>query len=97
LILRQRIPDLKGIKWTDLSGMSRIELKDLTWDLHELARALANRPGEDSTTGSRPPASNNRHQRDTKGEQSSDRSYWGDKTGGGGGAATNGSKQKLPG
>ncbi|MEE3504511.1 hypothetical protein [Acidiphilium acidophilum] len=87
---RQRIPGLKDIKRTDLSAMSRVELEELTWDLHELARALANRAGEDSTTSSRPPSSDNPYRRNTKSEQSSDRSDRDDKTDGGGGSAPGG-------
>lgn len=87
---RQRIPGLKDIKRTDLSAMSRVELEELTWDLHELARALANHAGEDSTTSSRPPSSDNPYRRNTKSEQSSERSDRDDKTDGGGGSAPGG-------
>lgn len=86
---RQRIPGLKDIKRTDLSAMSRAELEELTWDLHELARTLANRTGEDSTTSSRPPSSDNPYRRDTKSQQNSDRSDR-DDDGGGGGSAPGG-------
>ena len=43
-------PDLNDIKRTDLAVMSREELEELAWRLHELARLLANRAGEDSST-----------------------------------------------
>ena len=43
----QFAPDLKDIDQTDLAAMSREELEDLAWRLHELARALANRAGEE--------------------------------------------------
>jgi transposase len=49
--------DLNDIKRTDLAVMSREELEELAWRLHELARLLANRAGEDSSTSSRPPSS----------------------------------------
>lgn len=55
LMPRQRIPSLKDIKRTELSAMSRVEIEELTWGLHELTRTLANRAGEDSTI-SFPPA-----------------------------------------
>ena len=87
---RQRIPGLKDIKRTDLSAMSLAELEELTWDLHELARSLTNRAGEDSRTSSRPPSSDNPYRRDSKSEQSSDRSDRDDNTGGDGGSAPGG-------
>ena len=87
---RPRIPGLKDIKRADLSAMSRAELEELTWDLHELARSLTNRAGEDSRTSSRPPSSDNPYRRDSKSEQSSDRSDRDDNTGGDGGSAPGG-------
>ena len=59
-------PDLKDIKRTDLAVMSREELEDLAWRLHELARLLANREGEDSSTSSRPPSSDNPYRREAR-------------------------------
>ena len=61
-------PDLNDIKRTDLAALSRKELEDLAWRLHELARSLANRLGEDSTTSSRPPSSDDPYRRDQRGE-----------------------------
>ncbi len=66
-------PDLKDIDRTDLAAMSREELEDLAWRLHELARALANRAGEDSRTSSRPPSSDDPYRRDGRGAGGADR------------------------
>jgi len=66
---RSTVPDLNDIKRTDLSAMSRDELENLTWRLHELARSLANRVGDDSTTSSRPPSSDDPYRRGGKGNQ----------------------------
>jgi transposase len=59
-------PDLKDIKRTDLAAMSREELEELAWRLHELARLLANRAGEDSSTSSRPPSSDDPYRRQAR-------------------------------
>ena len=48
--------------------MSREELEELAWRLHELARLLANRAGEDSSTSSRPPSSDNPYRREARGK-----------------------------
>jgi len=48
--------------------MPRKELEDLAWRLRELARTLANRAGEDSTTSSRPPSSDNPYRRGERGK-----------------------------
>jgi transposase len=61
-------PDLNDIKRTDLAVISREELEDLAWRWHELARSLANRAGEDSTTSSRPPSSDDPYRRDARGK-----------------------------
>ena len=53
--------------------MSREELEDLAWRLHKLARALANRAGEDSRTSSRPPSSDDPYRRDGRGAGGADR------------------------
>ncbi len=37
--------ELNDIKRSDLAGMSREQLEELAWRLHELARLLANRAG----------------------------------------------------
>jgi transposase len=60
-------PELKDIDRTELAAMPREELEDLAWRLHELARALANRAGEDSRTSSRPPSSDDPYRRHGKG------------------------------
>jgi transposase len=84
---RPRNPDLKDIKRTDLSAMSRADLEELTWRLHELARSLANRAGEDSTISSRPPSSDGPYRRDSKNEPGSSRPDRDDDTGGDTGSA----------
>ena len=67
--MRQRFdPDLIDIERTDLAGMSREELEDLAWRQREALRALANRMGEDSTTSSRPPSSDDPYRRDARGK-----------------------------
>ena len=40
----------------------------LAWRLHELARLLANRAGEDSSTSSRPPSSDDPYRREERGK-----------------------------
>ena len=62
------IPDLNDIERTDLASMSRKELEELAWRWRELARSLANRAGEDSTTSSRPPSSDDPYRRDARGQ-----------------------------
>ena len=44
---RRFAPELNDIKRSDLAVMSREQLEELAWRLHELARLLANRAGED--------------------------------------------------
>jgi hypothetical protein len=65
---RLRILELTQYERADLSGLPRHELEDLAWRFRELARSLANRLGEDSTTSSRPPSSNDPYRRDAAGE-----------------------------
>ena len=65
---RQFAPELNDIKRSDLAGMSREELEELAWRLHELARSLANRAGEDSSTSSRPPSSDDPYRREERGK-----------------------------
>ena len=48
--------------------MSREQLEELAWRLHELARSLANRAGEDSSTSSRPPSSDDPYRREERGK-----------------------------
>jgi len=61
-------PDLNDIKRTDLATMSREEVEDWGWRQHELARSLANRLAEDSTTSSRPPSSDDPYRREARGK-----------------------------
>ena len=63
---RRFAPDLNDIKRTDLAAMSREELEELAWRLHELARLLANRAGENSSTSSRPPSSDDPYRREAR-------------------------------
>jgi len=65
-VARRFDPDLNDIKRTDLAVMSREELEELAWRLHELARLLANRAGEDSSTSSRPPSSDDPYRREAR-------------------------------
>ena len=60
--------ELNDIKRSDLAGMSREQLEELAWRLHELARLLANRAGEDSSTSSRPPSSDDPYRREERGK-----------------------------
>jgi transposase len=48
--------------------MSHEELEDLAWRQREALRSLANRLGEDSTTSSRPPSSDDPYRRGEKGK-----------------------------
>ena len=64
---RLRVPELTEFERADLSGLPRQELEDLAWRFRELARTLANRLGEDSTTSSRPPSSDDPYRRDQRG------------------------------
>src|SRR4051812_50108579 len=64
---RLRIPELTEFERADLSGLPRQELEDLAWRFRELARALANRVGGDSTTSSPPPSSDDPYRRDQRG------------------------------
>jgi transposase len=48
--------------------MSRGELEDLAWRWRELAKSLANRAGEDSSTSSRPPSSDDPYRREERGK-----------------------------
>jgi transposase len=66
---RRFAPELNDIKRTDLAVMSREDLEDLAWRLHELARLLANRAGEDSSTSSRPPSSDDPYRREMRGKR----------------------------
>src|SRR5271154_7128091 len=48
--------------------MSREEVEEWGWRQHELARSLANRLGEDSSTSSRPPSSDDPYRRGERGK-----------------------------
>jgi transposase len=71
-------PDLNDMERTDLAAMSREELEELAWRLHELARSLANRAVEDSTTSSRPPSSDDPYRRGERGRPAASRPDGGD-------------------
>ena len=60
---RRFAPDLNDIKREDLARMPREELEERAWRWHEMARELANRAGEDSSTSSRPPSSDDPYRR----------------------------------
>ncbi len=60
---RRFAPDLNDIKREDLATMPREELEERAWRWHEMARELANRAGEDSSTSSRPPSSDDPYRR----------------------------------
>jgi len=65
---RRFAPELNDIKRTDLASMSRGELEDLAWRWREMARSLANGAGEDSSTSSRPPSSDDPYWRQKRGK-----------------------------
>src|SRR5271170_384080 len=48
--------------------MSREEVEEWGWRQYELARSLANRLGEDSSTSSRPPSSDDPYRRGERGK-----------------------------
>ena len=56
-------PGVQPSERADLSVLPRKELEDLAWLFREVARTLANRLGEDSTTSSRPPSSDDPYRR----------------------------------
>jgi hypothetical protein len=68
---RRHISELCNIDRDDLASMSRKELEELAWQWRELARSLANRAGEDSTTSSRPPSTDEPYQRVGRGKPTS--------------------------
>jgi transposase len=63
---RLSIPELTQYERADISVLPRKELEDLAWRFRELACTLANRLGEDSTTSSRPPSSDDPYRRDQR-------------------------------
>ncbi len=65
-------PELNDIKRADLANMSREELEERAWRWRELARELANRAGEDSSTSSRSPSSDDPYRRGESGKADSD-------------------------
>jgi IS1 family transposase len=52
--------------------MSREELEEFAWRWREMARSLANRAGEDSSTSSRPPSSDDPYRRRERGKPGAD-------------------------
>jgi IS1 family transposase len=52
--------------------MSREELEELAWRWREMARSLANHAGEDSSTSSRPPSSDDPYRRQERGKPDAD-------------------------
>ena len=60
--------NLNDIKRADLATMSREAVEEWGWRQHELARSLANRLGEDSSTSSRPPSSADPYRRGERGQ-----------------------------
>ena len=68
---RRFAPDLNDVQRTDLAAMTREEVEEWGWRQHELARSLANRLGEDSTTSSRPPSSDDPYRREARGKPAS--------------------------
>jgi transposase len=71
-VSRRFASDLNDIKRTDLAAMTREEVEEWGWRQHELARSLANRLGEDSTTSSRPPSSDDPYRRGARGKLAPD-------------------------
>ena len=63
---RLSIPELTQHERADLAVLLRKELEDLAWRFRELACTLAKRLGEDATTSSRPPSSDNPYRRDQR-------------------------------
>jgi transposase len=61
---RLSIPELTQYERADLSDLPRKELEDLAWRFRELLRSAVNRLGEDSTTSSRPPSSDDPYRHD---------------------------------
>ena len=64
---RLSIPELTEFERADLSDLPRQELEDLARRFRELARTLANQLGENSTTSSRPPSTDDPYRRDQRG------------------------------
>jgi transposase len=61
-------PSLIDYELSDLLAMPREEVVALAWRQREALRALANRLGEDSTTSSRPPSSDDPYRRGERGK-----------------------------
>jgi hypothetical protein len=80
-VSRRFAPDLNDIKRSDLATMPREELEEQAWRWHELARELANREGEDSTTSSRPPSSDDPYRRGDRAKPAAAASDSGDHAG----------------
>jgi hypothetical protein len=62
------LAELNDIKRSDLAALSRDELEEQAWRWRNLARSLANRLGEDSTTSSRPPSSDSPYRKNAASE-----------------------------
>jgi transposase len=65
-------PSLIDYELADLLAMPPEEVVALAWRQREALRSLANRLGEDSTTSSRPPSSDDPYRRDERGKPASD-------------------------
>ncbi|HEY1782111.1 MAG TPA: IS66 family transposase [Roseiarcus sp.] len=64
-------PSLIDYELADLLAMPPEEVVALAWRQREALRSLANRLGEDSTTSSRPPSSDDPYRRETRGKPTS--------------------------
>jgi transposase len=73
-VVRRFAPELNDIKRADLASMSREELEDLAWRFRDLARSIANRADQDSSTSSRPPSSDDPYRRQERGKPDVDAS-----------------------
>ena len=65
-------PSLIDYELADLLAMPPEEVVALAWRQREALRSLANRLGEDSTTSSRPPSSDDPYRREERGKPASD-------------------------
>ena len=64
-------PSLIDYELADLLAMPPEEVVALAWRQREALRSLANRLGEDSTTSSRPPSSDDPYRREARGKPAS--------------------------
>ena len=65
-------PSLIDYELADLLAMPPEEVVALAWRQREALRLVANRLGEDSTTSSRPPSSDDPYRREERGKPASD-------------------------